>query len=151
MIWREARDQGRKRKMNPIAMPSGNGQAKETVQDNVNFVNLVEETTGREAISRSTLGRRRSKRKCPPPRQDSQDGSHRRHLEGSRRENPDGERSEGYADRVDVRCNDRDTHMSEPASVSSYVSVPDLCSCDLHRLDRALLPRCVHLADTRIF
>ena len=151
VISREARDQGRKRKMSPTAMPSGNGQAKETVKDGVNFVNLVEETTGRKAISRSTLGRRRSKRKRPPPREDSDDGFHRRHSEGSRRENPDGAGSREYADHVDARCNDQEIHMSEPASVSSFVSVFDLCACDLHRLAQALLPRCVHLADTRIF
>ena len=89
VISREARDQGRKRKMSPIAMPGDNGQAKETVKDDENFVNLVEETTGRKATSRSTLGRRRSERKCPPPRQDCKVGSHSRSSEGSRMENPD--------------------------------------------------------------
>ena len=132
-------------------MPSGNGQAKKTVKDEVNFVNLVDGTAGKEATSRSTLGRRRGERESPPPRQDSQDDSHRRHLEGSRRENPDADGSEAYADHVDVECNDQDSYLSEPASVSSFVSVFDLCSCDLHRLDRALLPRSVHLADTCIF
>ena len=137
--------------MSPTATPSDKGQTKETVKDDENFVNLVEETTGRKATSRSTLGRRRSERKGPPPRQDSKVGSHARSSEGSRMENPDTVGSEGYADHVDTRCNGRDTHTSEPGSLSSFVSVSDSRACDLHRLVRAVFYQSDHLADTCIF
>ena len=90
-------------------------------------------------------------RKCPPPRQDSKDGSHARRSEGSRMENPDTVGSEGYADHVDTRCNGRDTHTSEPGSLSSFVSVSDSRACDLHRLVRAVCTQGDHLADTCIF
>ena len=148
MISREARDQGRKRKMSPTAMRSGNGRTKETVKDEVNLVKNAEETIGKEATSCSTLGRRRSEKKCPPPGKDSYNGSHRRRPAGLRMENSNTGGSEGYADHVDIRCNDQGIYTSEPASVSSFVSVFDLRACDLHRLDRALSPRSDHLEDT---
>ena len=83
------------------------------MKNGVNFVNLVEETDDREATSRSTLGRRRSERKSPPPREGSKDGSCRRPLEGSRGTAG----SEAYEDHVDARRNDRQSHISESASL----------------------------------
>ena len=88
---------------------------------------------------------------CLPHRQDSLGGSHTSTSEDPRIEDSNGAESEGYADHVDVRCNDHEPYMSEPICMSSFVSVSDSRACDLHRLDRALLPRCDHLADTRIF
>ena len=149
VISREARDQGRKRKMSPTAMPSGNGRPKETAKDEVNLVkNAEEETTGKEATSRSTLGRRRSGKKSPSPGEDSYNGSHWRSPTGLRMENSNIGGSEGYADHVDIRCNDRGMYTSEPISVSSFVSVCDSRACDLHRLDQASSTRSDHLADT---
>ena len=159
VISREARDHGRKRRMSPTASTSG---AKETVKDSVN---LVEEKTGEEAASRSTLGRRRSERKSPPPAEGSQGGPVRSPWEDPRIEEHKGEGSGDYedhvdecrndqdhhADYVDAIRNDWDPHMSELESPLSFVSVFDLCSCDLHRLDRALLPGGVHLAYTGTF
>ena len=87
-------------------------------------------------------------KKSPPPGEDSYNGSHWRRPAGLRMESSNTVGSEGYADHVDIRCNDQGTHTSEPASVSSFVSVFDLRACDLHSLDRALPPRSDHLADT---
>ena len=99
------------------------------------------------ATTRSPLGRRRSEKASLHSQENSQDGPMGRHLEGSRTENPAAEESEVPADHVDMRSSDHHSYSSEPVPVSQFCFVSDVCSCDLHRLDRALLPGAGHLAN----
>ena len=116
----EARDQGRKRKMSPedAKMPNGQGTVKETVKDEVNFLDMKTED---EATIRWSLSRRRSEKKSPL------------NLHGSHSKEP---------------YQDPDEDVSElPSSLclSCIGSHRHGCSCDLHRSARAALPQTDHL------
>jgi hypothetical protein len=145
VITREARDQGRKRKMSPTAAPSGSEPTKETVKDEANFVGETnfEARTEDVATTRSPLGRRRSEKEGLRSPKDSHDDTPGRHLKGSRKENP---LAENIADHSDTQCNDQEVYSSEPIIVSHFCCCrSDVCSCDLHRLAQALLPQRDHL------
>jgi len=139
LISREARDQGRKRKMSPNVTPSGSCAAKETVEDEMDLVNSENEARGKDvATTRSPLGRRRSE-KLLPSQDSSQDGPKERQLEGSRMENPAEDESE------------KPSYSSVPVSALSFASLSDVCSYDLYRLGQAVLPSIDHLDYTSHF
>jgi hypothetical protein len=113
-IATEARDHGRKRKMSPITQPSS--QNTKENEDNKNVVNFVADQD--EAMVRSALDRRRSKRKVLGPQL---------------QELPNGEPFAGYEE------------YPRKIAVTPNVGLLSLCASSL-RFTRALDARCLDQA-----
>ena len=114
IISDEARDQGRKRKMSPddAKVPNGQGTVKETVKDEVNFLDKKKKD---EATTRWSLGRRRSVKESPL----------RLHETSNKKLYQDSAKDE--------------SELPSYLCLSCIGSSRHVCACDLHRSARAAL------------